>query len=201
MIMQHLMGVIYHPKTEWHSIDRDKTLSIGATTMQYLLLALIPPVSLYIGTTQLGWTVSGSGYHLLTSESAASAAMAFYFAIIALGLIMTKSVHWMEKTYGSGADVEHCARLVLYSGSPMLMAGFIGLYPMLWLCVAVMLVAIAVSVYSLYVGVAEIMHIDEDRAFLYATSIVTVGLCCLVGLLAVSVMLWSTLVPLTIVAG
>ncbi len=45
------------------------------------------------------------------------------------------------------------------------------------------------------------MQIPEDRAFFFSTSILTVGLVVLVGLIAATVILWSTLTPLHYVAG
>ena len=40
------------------------------------------------------------------------------------------------------------------------------------------------------------MKIDEDRAFMFASSILTTTLCTLVGMLAASIIAWSCLVPL-----
>ena len=122
--------------------------------------------------------------------------------IAILGVItgLTYSIRWMEKTYGANVGVDECARLALYTATPMLLAGFIGLYPMLWLCVSVGMLAVAFSVYLLYTGVPVIMHIEEERAFMFSTSILTVGLVALVTIMGASVILWSTLVPLTILS-
>ena len=40
------------------------------------------------------------------------------------------------------------------------------------------------------------MKIDEDRAFMFASSVPTVALCTLVGMLAASVIAWSHFVSL-----
>jgi len=47
------------------------------------------------------------------------------------------------------------------------------------------------SVYLLYRGTSRVMKIDEDRAFMFASSVLTVALCIFVGMLAVSVIAWS----------
>ena len=200
MILQHLSGVFYHPIKEWKSIDKDSSLTLNSVIIQLVLVALIPPISLFIGTTQVGWSVSYGEYHLLASESAFGAAVAFYIAILGVITGLTYSIRWMEKTYGANAGVDECARLALYTATPMLLAGLIGLYPMLWLCVSVGMLAVVFSVYLLYTGVPVIMHIEEERAFMFSTSILTVGLVALVTIMAASVILWSTVVPLTILS-
>ena len=200
MILQHITGVLYHPNEEWKSIERDRTLSLENSVLQLMLLALIPPVSLFIGTTQVGWSIGLGENHLLSMGSAGGAAVAFYMAILLVISGITYSIRWMEKTYGANAGIEQCARLTLYTATPMLLAGLIGLYPMLWLCVSVAMLAVAFSVYLLYTGVPVIMHIEEERAFMFSTSIMTVGLVALVSVLAASVILWSTVVPINIIS-
>ena len=66
----------------------------------------------------------------------------------------------------------------------------------LWLNVAVKGGAVAYSVHLLDSGTLRIMKIDQDRTFMFASSILTVALCKLVGMSAASVIAWSYLVPL-----
>ena len=57
--------------------------------------------------------------------------------------------------------------------------------------VCVGLVALAYSVYLLYTGVPILMHIPEERGFIYASSVVTCGLILLVIILAATAILWT----------
>ena len=68
--------------------------------------------------------------------------------------------------------------------------------PILWLNVAVAGGALVYSVYLLSSGTSRVTKIDEDRAFMFASSAPTVALCTLVGMLAASVIAWSHFVPL-----
>ena len=56
----------------------------------------------------------------------------------------------------------------------------------------VVLAGLAYSVYLLYVGVPILMHIPEERGFIYASSVVTCGLVLLVVVLASTAILWSS---------
>lgn len=197
MFLQHLMGVLYHPRKEWRAIEGEHYTSKRIFFTQIAILALIPVVSFFIGTTQVGWSISGGEYVKLSTDSAMVAAIGFYFAIwVGVGFI-AYTIRWMEKTYGGKADLNACVALTSFTAAPLFLAGLSGLYPVLWFNVIVGLIAVSYSVYLLYSGVPEIMHIPEDRAFFFSTSILTVGLCVLVGVIATSVIVWTEVAPLT----
>lgn len=201
MFFQHMMGILYHPKAEWSQIKNEHYSTAHVFLQQISLLAAIPAVSLYIGTTQIGWSIAGGEFVKLQSSSAFMAAVAFYFAMWAACGFIAYSIRWMEKTYGGSISFEDCLLLTTYTATPMFLAGIVGLYPMLWLNVMVGLAAVCYSVYLLYTGVPIIMNIPEERAFMFSTSVLTVGLCVLVGLIVTSVILWSTVIPLSYIAG
>jgi len=201
MFLQHMMGVFYHPKREWRSIRNERYTIMHLFLSKISLLAAIPALSLFIGTTQIGWSLGGTEFIKLSVSSALPAAIAFYFAMwIAVGFI-SWAIHWMEKTYGGSVSYEQCVTLTTFTATPLFLSGLAGLYPMLWFNVIVGMIALAYTVYLLYIGVPEIMQIPEDRAFFFATSILTVGLCVLVGLLAATAILWGTFIPLAYIAG
>jgi len=102
----------------------------------------------------------------------------------------------MEQTYGGKVGLNECLILTTFTATPLFLSGLAGLYPVLWFDVFVGLFALCYAVYLLYIGVPVIMEIPEDRAFFFSTSILTVGLCTLVGLIITSVLLWGTVVPL-----
>ncbi|MBQ0756762.1 MAG: YIP1 family protein [Amphritea sp.] len=201
MFLQHMWGVIYDPKHEWRDIRKENYSMMHCFMAQISILAAIPALSLFIGSTQIGWSISGGEFIKLSTQSAMMAAVAFYAAMwVAVGFI-AYVIHWMEKTYGGNVTLDECMVLTTFTATPLFLAGIVGLYPVLWLNVIVGMIALAYTVYLLYTGVPEIMQISEDRAFFFASSILTVGLCVLVGLLTVTVILWSTIIPLTYMSG
>ncbi len=192
MFTNHMFGLLYHPRQEWDSIDHEKTSSVTKSFIRYvLILALIPPVSLLAGMTQMGWSIAGGNVVKVTMESAIPIAIAFYFALL-LGIVFVATcIHWMEKTFGVDASFERCVIFTIYTSTPMFLSGFVGLVPILWLDVLVVMAATCYSVYLLYSGVPIFMHIPEERGFIFASSILTVGLCALVGCMAITVMMWG----------
>ena len=127
----------------------------------------------------------------LAASSALSRAVMFYFAMWAAIGFIAAAIFWMQKTYGGSSTLDNCLLLTTVTATPLFLSGLSLLWPALWFNVLVGMVAMAGSVYLLYSGTARIMDIDEDRAFLFASSILTVALCTLVGMLAVSVIAWD----------
>ncbi|MDI3323965.1 Yip1 family protein [Pontibacterium granulatum] len=197
MTIKTMSEIFYHPSIAMKHIRDEKLKDSNEALITLALLALIPPVSLLIGTTQIGWSLSLSGDAVrLSFASALLSATAFYIALCISLLVVGVAIHWMEHTYGGEASLERCMNLTLYTATPLLVAGLAGLYPTLWFCVVAGMVGLIYSTYLLFTGVPVIMRIPEERGFLFCMSILTVGLVTLVTLRALTVFLWNSLIPL-----
>ena len=191
MYLQHMFGLLYHPKSEWDSIKRENH-TLGHIYLTHLLfLAAIPPFALLVGTTQFGWSVIGKEFYYLSMESALPLAFGFYGALLVGIFLLAYSIFWMEKTFGAEASLERCLLFTTFMSTPMFLSGLIAIVPILWLDVFVVLAAVAYTIYLMYAGVPIFMSIPEERGFIFSTSILTVGLCLLVGLMAMTVIAWS----------
>lgn len=191
MFMQRMWGVLYSPDKEWRKVKDENYSVMDYYTHDLIWKSAIPPFALLVGTTQVGWSIGLGEYVKLTLASALPIALAFYIALLIGAGVMAWTIHWMEKTYSSNASIERCMALTTYTVSPLLFAGLAGFWPHIWFVVAVGLLALAWTIYLLYTGVPRIMDISEEQGFMFATSILTVGLVVLVGMLAVTVLLWG----------
>lgn len=196
MYFGHIAGILRDPKNQWDLIRDEhysaKTVFFG----QLSVLAAIPALALFIGVTQVGWSVAGEDPVRLAFSSALGSALLFYVAIWLAVAFIGGCIYWMEKTYGGEATLDSCLVLTTVTATPLLLSGISMVIPMLWLNVLVGMAAMAYSVYLLYSGTPRIMEIPEDRAFMFSSSILTVALCTLVGMLAGSVIAWTHFVPL-----
>ncbi|MEH6651547.1 MAG: Yip1 family protein [Motiliproteus sp.] len=192
MFMQHVFGVLVHPKSEWRLIRKEHYSAIKCYTSNMVYLAAIPPLAAFIGTTQVGWSIVGGDPVRLTVASALPIAIAFYIALLVGAAVMAGFIHWMEQTYGSESSFDDCMVLTTFTATPLFLAGLAALIPILWLDVLIGMAAVAYTVHLLYTGVPEVMNIPEDRGFFFSSAILTVGLVVLVGMLAVTAALWGT---------
>lgn len=191
MYLQHMFGLMYHPKSEWGAIKKENH-TLGHIYVTHLLfLAMIPPFSLLVGTTQVGWSLFGTEFYYLSFESALPLAITFYFALLVGMFFIAYTTYLMERTFGAQASLERCLLFTTFTSTPMFLSGVVGLIPVLWLDVFVVMAAVSYTVYLLYAGVPIFMDIPEERGFIFATSILTVGLCALVGMMATTVIIWG----------
>jgi len=194
-ILQHSLGILFNPQSEWKSIRNDKSSFLQVFVSHVPFLALIPAVCAYIGVTQVGWTVARGEPVKLTAASAASLCALTYVALLAGIYLLGEFINWMSKTYGVKDDAERRhyegTALAVYISTPTLLSGIVLLYPELWLVTAVMGIAVAYSVYLIYQGIPILMDISKDQAFMYATSVITVGLVLAVSILIATVVIWG----------
>lgn len=192
MSLTNAFALIYGPSKEWRNISEQKQ-SISHIYMTFLIFfAAIPPASAFIGSTYVGWQVGSGETHTLTSESAMYLSIAAYIAILTAVFVLSIFIQWMGKTYGAKPSLAECVNLTAYSFTPLFLAGFLAAFPILWLDMLITLFAIGMSVNLLFKGVPQVMGINEEKAFLFSSSILTVSMVSLVGMLAITVIFWGS---------
>jgi hypothetical protein len=191
MVLNHVWGLFFQPKKEWKSIKEERC-SIGKCFCSHvLILAAIPAVAGYIGTTQVGWSFGSFEVHRLTTQSALQIAIITYLTMLVAVFSLGKAIHWMGQTYGSKQTLPQAIALAAYTATPLWVMGLFFLYPVLWVNMLIGLPALAYTVYLLYTGVPVMMNVSQERGFLFASAVLAVGLVMLVAVLGSMAVLWS----------
>ncbi|GAA3535995.1 Yip1 family protein [Zobellella aerophila] len=190
MILNHIWGLYAHPKEEWHTIDHHHE-SLNYSLVHLLFIALIPSVCVFVSATMIGWDFGTSNTIMMTTQSALIMSVGMYFTLIAGVFALAYLTYWMAKTFGAKPSFTQSMELAAYTATPLFMTGLAVLYPSPVFLMLVGLAGVAYSVYLLYSGVPIIMHIPEERGFIYASSVVTCGLVLLVCIMVGSVIVWS----------
>ena len=191
MVLNHVWGLFSQPKKEWKSIKEERCTVGKCFCSHVLILAAIPAIAGYIGTTQVGWSFGGFEVHKLTTQSALQIAILTYLTMLVAVFSLGKAIHWMGQTYGSKQTLPQAIALAAYTATPLWLMGFFFLYPVLWFNMLIGLPALAYTVYLLYTGVPVMMSVSQERGFLFASAVLAVGLVMLVAVLGAMVMLWS----------
>ena len=190
MFFKHVWGLMAQPKAEWKSI-RDERCTIGKCYCSHVLfLAALPAIAYFIGTSQVGWVIGTKSVRLST-ESALHIAALTYLTLLVGVFAMGKAIHWMSLTYGAQQNLPQSIALAAYTATPLFLTGIALIYPILWLDLLIALMALAYTIYLLYIGVPIMMKISQERGFLFASAVMGVGLVMLVGVLAATVVLWD----------
>lgn len=191
MILNHLWGLYAHPVEEWHDID-NRHESFKYSMSHIMLISLIPSICGYFSLTEIGWSVGVGEPLKMSADSALLLSVGMYFALIVGVYMLGYLAHWMARTFGSDPTYTQTLELAAYTATPLFMAGFGALYPEVWFVMLVALAGLTYSIYLLYAGVPILMHIPEERGFIYASSVVTCGLILLVCIMASFAMFWSS---------
>lgn len=190
-MLRHIWGLFANPKAEW-TVIREQHYSIPRVYFGHtLLLALIPPIAGFIGTTQFGWQIGIGEPVKLTTQSALPIAVLYYIAMVMVAFSVGWMIHWMGKTYGADQPLSQCIALSSFTATPLFISGIMELYPMLWLNLVLGIPVLGYTIYLFYTGVPIMMQIPEERGFLFSSAMVAFGLVALVALLAVTVILWG----------
>ncbi|MFC0229446.1 Yip1 family protein [Serratia aquatilis] len=187
----HVWGLLAHPSTEFKHIKSENESVSHLYTHHVLLMALIPVICAFIGTTQLGW-LSGSGHALrLDMLTAFYTAVAFYLLMLAGVAFMGKVIHFMARRYESRPSLHRCMVFAGYVATPMFLSGLVALYPVLWLCLFVGIIGLVYSGYLLYVGIPHFLNIDSKEGFIFSSWTLAIGVLLLEFLLGLTVVLWG----------
>lgn len=191
MFLRHIIGLITDPDRQWPKIRDQYSGSNSYYPPHIFLLALIPAVSGYFGTTHIGWQIGAGEPIRLTSETALSIAIIYYLVLLIGVFAIGWVIHALGKAYDVVKPLSLCVALAAYTATPLFLIGIMELYPVLWLNMLLGLIALAYTVYLLYSGLPIMMEIPKERGFLYSTAVLGVGLIALVALLSATALLWG----------
>ncbi|MCP1367460.1 YIP1 family protein, partial [Halomonas sp. BBD48] len=133
-MLAHVWGLMAHPNREWKQIQSERETVTHLYAHHVLLMAAVPVICAFIGTTTVGWSIGDSRTILLTPWDALGAGIAFYIAILAAVGLMGNVIYRLARRYSSHPDRRCCIIFAGYVATPMFMAGLIALYPLVWLC-------------------------------------------------------------------
>ena len=188
--------LLTRPHLAWTAISQDEERN-SANYLPYLLLfSLLPAVCLFIGTHWVGWSLVDEERIRLEVASALQLSGLLYLATLVGVFIMGYLLRYMSRTFEARPTFNQCIGFIAYACTPFFIAGIAALYPTRWLAISVLLLACAHAAYLIYVGLPRFMRIDNQQGFLYASSMIGVGLLVIVTILVSMILFWTyTLEP------
>ncbi len=190
-MLSNVVGIIATPGKQWRIFAEHVPQSAMRAIQYSLLLAIIPTVAWYWGTTHVGWEVGAGDTIKLSAGSARSIFPVFYFAMVGAIIFIGWMIHWMSANYGADSSAGKGIAIAGLAATPLFLAGAIGFYPIFWLALVLGVASVCYTVYLLYVGIPIVMKIPEERAFLFASAIVAVCMVAVIVLMGASVILWD----------
>ena len=189
--MNHVWGLLAHPDREMRDIRQENESLSHHYTHHVLLMALIPVLCAFIGTTQLGWDFGAQRTVQLSLVSAFGLAVLFYALILAGVAAMGRVIYWMARDYPQRPSLQRCTVFAGYVATPLFLSGLVALYPLVWLCLLVGTLALVYTGYLLYIGIPMFLNIDREESLRFSGSTLAIGILVFEVLMALTVVLWG----------
>ncbi len=154
-LVERVKKILLNPKEEWTVIDQENTSIAELVTSFLIPLALIPAIASLIGYGFIGVGFWGA------SLSWGIKYAVIYFVTIVLGAYLAAYViNALSTSFGSQGDFRKAMQLVVYSYTPMMVAGIVLIFPVLGI---IYLLAGIYTLYLLYLGIKPLMKTPDDK--------------------------------------
>jgi hypothetical protein len=178
-LLDRIKAILLRPRIEWPVIAQEKGEASALFIRYVAILALIPALGRFIGTSLIG------GYApILPSVLGALVTYLSGFAIV-YGLALI--INGQAPTFGAQKDFAAALKLAVYSTTPVWLAGIFLLVPGLSFLVILGLQ----GVYLLWVGLPILLQLPAEKALPYTAVVAGCALIISVGLALIEAPLFS----------
>ncbi len=155
-IFERAKKIIISPKEEWAVIDQENT-SVTDLIIKYLIpLALIPAIASFIGF--------GIFFKFSSFSLGLKYAIIYLVTYIGGALLTAFIIDALAPSFASTKDFRKAFQLVVYSYTPVMVAGIVMIFPSLSVLV---LIAGLYSLYLLFIGIKPLMKTPDDKVAIY----------------------------------
>ncbi|EKM0362878.1 Yip1 family protein [Cronobacter turicensis] len=189
--MNHVWGLLSHPFREMQMIRRENETVSHHYTHHVLIMAAIPVLCAFIGTTQIGWDFGDGNVVKLSLFTGFYLAVLFYALMLAGVTVMGRVIWWMARDYPRRPSLAGCMVFAGYVATPLFLSGIVALYPLVWLCALAGTLALLYTGYLLYIGIPAFLNINQEEGLRFSGSTLAIGVLLLEVLLALTVLLWG----------
>jgi hypothetical protein len=163
-LQTRVMNILTKPKDEWPVIAAETT-SIATIYSSYVcLLAAIPAVCSFIGTTMIGVSVPLLGSYKVGVAQGLTTAIISYALGLAGIYVSALVIQKLAPTFQSEANLVQAFKLVAYASTASWVAGVLSIIPALAL---LGVLASLYGIYLFYLGVTPLMKTPQDKVIAY----------------------------------
>ena len=169
-LINRAKSILLTPKTEWSLIESEQTDVKTLTTNYMLPLALIPAIAGFIGFGLIGQNVLGM--HIGSAGYGLRYAIVNLVSTIGGAFLTAYIIDLLAPSFGSEKNFLQSFKLVVYSYTPMMVAGILLIIPSLSILATL---AGLYGLYLLYIGLQPLKKTpDEKKTSYFVVSLIVV---------------------------
>ena len=185
-LFERVKGILLNPRAEWSVIEREQG-DVAYLFMNYVaILAAIPAVCGFIGTSLIGISLPELGTVRVPIVTELVGAVVGYLLTFAMVYIVALLADLLAPTFQGQKNPENALKLVVYSYTPAWLAGVFLLIPSLGFLAILGLYGL----YLLWVGIPPLMKAPQEKSIVYTLAIIVVAIVIglIVGLVQAAIM-------------
>ena len=153
-LIERVKGIVLSPKTEWEKIAAETTDVKSMYVGYAMILAAIPAICGFIGSTVIGVSLPIIGT-IRTGVGAALVQLVLGYVLgLAVIYVVSLIVTALAPTFDGQKDPIQALKLIVYSSTPVWLAGVFSLVPLLGV---LGIIAGLYGLYLLYIGLTPLM--------------------------------------------
>ncbi|MHC1703300.1 MAG: Yip1 family protein [Tenuifilaceae bacterium] len=157
-LVDRAKNIILKPKSEWIVIDQENTSVISLAFSYLIPLAFIPAIAAFIGYGVFGMTFFGPSINLGIKQAIITFFSTFFGAFVSAYVINT-----LAPNFDSTKDFSKAFKLVVFSYTPIMLAGAFQAIPVL----GVLSIVGLYGLFLLYMGIKPMMKTPDDKVTIY----------------------------------
>jgi hypothetical protein len=167
-LLNHASNILTKPKPEWDVIKNEPISNVQLLTGYVAILALIPAIASFIGLCFIGISVPGFvGISSFTfkysiTEGIIQAVVSYVMSFVGVyaGAFI---INALAKNFESTPNMDNALKLVVFSYTPVWLAGIFAIYPP----IAFLGIVGLYSLYLLYLGLEPMMNTPQSKKTVY----------------------------------
>lgn len=184
-LIDRVKNIILTPKTEWPVIDREPGDAAYLFTRYVAILAAIPAICGFIGSSLVGFSVPGMGTVRMGVPAGLGSAVVSYLLTFVAIYVAALIADALAPTFVGQKNFASALKLIVYAYTPVALCGFLLLIPRIGILT---ILGLVYGIYLLWLGLPILMKSPQNRALLYTFAVV---LCAVVIWLILGVILSS----------
>jgi len=161
-------AMLFDPLAEWAHIEQETGDPAYVLSRYVAVLALVPAVSSFIGSSVIGVIVPGAGVVRTPVFDGLLGAIFGYVMTCATVLLLALIIDLVAPVFGGRRDFDAAFKLAVYSFTPVWLAGIFLVLPGL----RFLLLAGFYGAYVLWLGVPRLIKAPEQQSQNFAVAIV-----------------------------
>jgi hypothetical protein len=171
-IIERVKAILLTPKSEWLVIERESGDPTYLFTNYVAILAAIPAVCGFIGTSIIGISLPVIGTVRVGIVSGIASAIVKYLLAFVMVYVMGLIIDALAPTFNGQKNQPNALKLAVYSMTPVGLAGIFSLIPGF----RVLGILGLYGLYLLWVGLPPLMKSPEEKSIGYAAALVVCAL-------------------------